>query len=265
MSRSHKLSEFECPRCGVIFDEEEIEAEKEWEAHVQQCQHSLPLEQTASRTPLRGKLTQDEFQHLKDNCSRRGKPEDNWYRIWDNLFPDLPRPASPYVDIHREWLTFAKPKIVARFGAQMTEDIIETILEDGNAHPDARVFTPGEDPRPMPADQGRDPFDQSLLAPTDAWGTDVDEPAAAIYPASEILPRATVSSFLPSLDLSPPASTSANVPGVNATVFDANFFAPAMDGYVFPPNNFDASIFGATDVDPDLNSHNLGWPMSQDR
>lgn len=75
---------FYCQRCFVKFSEE-----KEFDNHV---------EGICVRDPT-AKL--EGISHSqKDQLSRkfRGSGEEQWYHIWDILFPEYPRPASIYID-----------------------------------------------------------------------------------------------------------------------------------------------------------------------
>ncbi|KAK1751215.1 hypothetical protein QBC47DRAFT_86231 [Echria macrotheca] len=76
-----------CPDCGTVFD-----TETNRDDHIVQrlCQqvHFTPQYVTADQWNL----------IAQRGGERGGNHELRWYRIWDILFPGVPRPASPYAD-----------------------------------------------------------------------------------------------------------------------------------------------------------------------
>jgi hypothetical protein len=79
-----------CPICA-----EEFVSRSDWNVHIVQraCVEAPAIDV--------GGVTEDQFTLLRD---RKGRPEwrslserDRWYVIYDILFPNTPRPASPYV------------------------------------------------------------------------------------------------------------------------------------------------------------------------
>ena len=81
-----------CPTCGELFSQE-----GHWNDHIRDggCE---PREFT-----LDG-MTAEQKQGL-DTLSRGGNEVERWFRLWDHLFPNTPRPSTPYLDdIHVEVL-----------------------------------------------------------------------------------------------------------------------------------------------------------------
>lgn len=104
LSRAHALG----PRCPICFEEfrddpaEPLSADDRFNAHIQlrTCQ-PLP-----SPPPSRDGLTRDQFEAVRAVGGRRNgrrvtdPAAEKWFDIWEIIFPDEPRPLSPYLDDH---------------------------------------------------------------------------------------------------------------------------------------------------------------------
>lgn len=104
LTRAHLL-EPQCPICGEVFRESSAEsdsAEKRFNTHIQ-LQNCQPL---PSPPPARHGLTSDEFEAVRAVAARRpgrgaaDPAAEKWFEIWDIVFPNIPRPASPYISEH---------------------------------------------------------------------------------------------------------------------------------------------------------------------
>lgn len=104
LSRAHALG----PRCPICFEDfrddpaEPLSADDRFNAHVQlrTCQ-SLP-----SPPPSRDGLTRDQFEAVRTVGGRRSgrratdPAAEKWFEIWEIIFPNVPRPFSPYIHDH---------------------------------------------------------------------------------------------------------------------------------------------------------------------
>jgi hypothetical protein len=88
--RVHRRPEFYCQRCHGVF-----------ESHKHLESHSLEIckTETASQNDF---LTADQLSYLQRRSSRLVTLEQQWFYIYDILFPGLPHPRSPYNDGGRE-------------------------------------------------------------------------------------------------------------------------------------------------------------------
>ncbi|KAJ0425051.1 hypothetical protein BJY00DRAFT_308936 [Aspergillus carlsbadensis] len=76
-----------CMRCGEIFPSEETR-----DAHARADQAC------AVRHVAHDDLSQSQMKALTRRANTRYTVEEQWYAIWDILFPGAERPASPYID-----------------------------------------------------------------------------------------------------------------------------------------------------------------------
>lgn len=93
LRRSHQQPVF-CPRCGMEFDgEDAVPRLTEHSRAVEQCEVSR------SFVPPDG-ITQTQQNGLNRYSDRNADEKEQWYVIWDYIFPDgrTPRPSSPYVN-----------------------------------------------------------------------------------------------------------------------------------------------------------------------
>lgn len=104
LSRAHALG----PRCPICFEEfrddpaEPLSADDRFNAHIQ-LQTCQPL---PSPPPSRDGLTRDQFEAVRAVGGRRNgrnaadPAAQKWFEIWDIIFPNVPRPVSPYINDH---------------------------------------------------------------------------------------------------------------------------------------------------------------------
>lgn len=87
LERCHCLPLFYCPKC---WQKQTNKAARD--SHVRNC--------SSPNLPRPERLYDDKLEQLKDMLkSRRGSTEeDKWFAMWDMIFPDRPRPHSPYVE-----------------------------------------------------------------------------------------------------------------------------------------------------------------------
>lgn len=87
--RTHNRQPIHCPVCGNVFD-----THTERDSHIQA--------QSCERREVRYEgLTQDQVNRLR--VPRRHLNEvKRWFSIWDIIFPNTPRPDSPYVGSEAE-------------------------------------------------------------------------------------------------------------------------------------------------------------------
>lgn len=102
LRRSHQKPAYFCHRCGVQYGDEE---ETLW------IEHQLASEQCEKRPiELPDGITRAQQNGLTNYSDRSTDEADQWYVIWDYVFPDgrSPRPSSPYVnqDLSEEMSSF---------------------------------------------------------------------------------------------------------------------------------------------------------------
>ncbi|KAK0713405.1 hypothetical protein B0T26DRAFT_364218 [Lasiosphaeria miniovina] len=89
--RKHPSVPTRCVKCGLLFSGDE--KVREWQEHARQ---RACLKQ---EIPFVGGITPGQWDDIQDDQEAPGPGtpmERRWYRIWEILFPELPRPPSPY-------------------------------------------------------------------------------------------------------------------------------------------------------------------------
>lgn len=82
--RRHHLPPIHCPICKTVFEAESVRDEH---IRLETC------ENRDFRFPGLDKAQKEALERIPRNES----PRERWYRMWAIIFPDEPRPASPYV------------------------------------------------------------------------------------------------------------------------------------------------------------------------
>lgn len=109
LKRSHSPEtyyDYYCPICSKHWDGNRRGSEDQWKSHIQRggCQRD-----DAEERPDYEHLTQDEVVELNDLRGPNGDHVEQWYQMWDLLFPGYERPSSPYIK-----RGFAEPTYVIR-------------------------------------------------------------------------------------------------------------------------------------------------------
>ncbi|KAK7418285.1 hypothetical protein QQX98_004070 [Neonectria punicea] len=90
LERVH-LQEEHCPICKITFtDFPDNTLRQQWDAHIRR------LDCVLSPREVPG-ITKDQWNQIKTRRIRRGSKAENWYELWEILFPDRARPDSPYL------------------------------------------------------------------------------------------------------------------------------------------------------------------------
>lgn len=114
--RKHSKSNSYCPRCWLTFDTTD---ERDRHARSASC--------TLRSDALFDGIT-DQQKRLFRNYGSRGKPvEDQWFEIWDILFPGLPRPVSPYAGNNMEEAVSS----VQVFWNGSRDDVMASVIRTG--------------------------------------------------------------------------------------------------------------------------------------
>jgi len=120
----HRIEDNACPKC-----ESEFCNETALEAHITEAICGLEYKGVRPKT-------------LKFTLGRKDTPEEQWYSLWDRVFPGVPRPCTPVVmrdeaECFSQWLAINSLPVLRRilgdFGVQSSE--AEKILHavgDGN-------------------------------------------------------------------------------------------------------------------------------------
>ncbi|KAI0147659.1 hypothetical protein GGR57DRAFT_476274 [Xylariaceae sp. FL1272] len=112
LRRQHRQPDY-CPVCWMTFTEKHT-----FHLHVAARACS-----PQPRIAIDG-LTEIQFKSLKKKADGRLPPSDQWYSLFSLLFPDSPRPASPYIEetLSMEILSFQS--FMAANGLQIVEQTV---------------------------------------------------------------------------------------------------------------------------------------------
>ncbi|KAH8757910.1 hypothetical protein F5883DRAFT_683071 [Diaporthe sp. PMI_573] len=86
ISRKHFRPEFYCPRCGHTFPD-----------RVRQDEHIRVASCDMQPAPLFEGITDEQRELLKRTVNRGASTRQQWFDVWDILFPDKDRPSSIYL------------------------------------------------------------------------------------------------------------------------------------------------------------------------
>lgn len=114
LARKHQMPMY-CPLCMVTFPDEDHR-----DAHVR----------NASCAPSqKGKpegITEGQKRALSRKAPANQSSEDQWYGMWDILFPGHPRPSSPYIDSALLRNAFVYQAFLASIGPGILTSVLET-------------------------------------------------------------------------------------------------------------------------------------------
>ncbi|KAL2879575.1 hypothetical protein SGCOL_005185 [Colletotrichum sp. CLE4] len=79
-----------CPCCGAAFQDEET---RDQHARARRCE----VVNEGYITNHEG-LSQGRMRQVSKRANPSHSPEEQWFTIWDIVFPSRPRPSSPYID-----------------------------------------------------------------------------------------------------------------------------------------------------------------------
>ncbi|KAK1716389.1 hypothetical protein BDP67DRAFT_398358 [Colletotrichum lupini] len=79
-----------CPCCGAAFQDEET---RDQHARARRCE----VVSEGYITSHEG-LSQGRMRQVSKRANPSHSPEEQWFTIWDIVFPSKPRPSSPYID-----------------------------------------------------------------------------------------------------------------------------------------------------------------------
>lgn len=142
VQRRHAQPEFFCPRCFSIFDTEESR-----DGHMRaeaRCQV-----QRGGGERFDG-ISKSQKKELVQNVSRGKSVEEQWYSMWDIIFPGAARPASVFPSEGLEWLMPA----LRRVWKDRRDEIIPQVY--GSLSQTIRVADANQ--QLLPADQVMDSF-----------------------------------------------------------------------------------------------------------
>ncbi|KAF7551905.1 hypothetical protein G7Z17_g4683 [Cylindrodendrum hubeiense] len=81
-----------CPICKCIFEgRDDAELRHRLHEHIRQQENPC-----VERHVIVPGVTEDQKKKLEDSRNRAGSLTENWYEVWEILFPTVPRPNSPY-------------------------------------------------------------------------------------------------------------------------------------------------------------------------
>ncbi|KAK4208193.1 hypothetical protein QBC37DRAFT_239177, partial [Rhypophila decipiens] len=112
--RKHRQPQLYCPTCYLVFDP--VEERPEHDSHVQTRSCS------AQPRPAWDGVTERQRSFLSQReTAGPGDVEAQWFSVWDKIFPEKPRPRSPYVEsgfteyveMVRDYWTRSGPEIIS--------------------------------------------------------------------------------------------------------------------------------------------------------
>lgn len=86
ISRKHMSPEFYCARCGQTFSDRD-----------KQDEHTRMVSCPIKAKPIFEGISEEQKYMLKRSGGRGVTSQDQWFEIWDILFPSEPRPVSIYL------------------------------------------------------------------------------------------------------------------------------------------------------------------------
>ncbi|KAK1467680.1 hypothetical protein CCUS01_07211 [Colletotrichum cuscutae] len=86
LNRKHRQPSYYCPTCWMIFD-------KPTDRDIHISQRGCFLQ---DRVNYEG-ISEDQSRQLTRKVDRRLSEEQQWFSVWDIVFPDVPRPESAYL------------------------------------------------------------------------------------------------------------------------------------------------------------------------
>lgn len=79
-----------CPVCKLIFADHSAKARSQLDKHIRQRRC------TANDDEVPG-ITEDQIKQLKNPKNRSGSMTENWFELWEILFPGVGQPSGPYL------------------------------------------------------------------------------------------------------------------------------------------------------------------------
>ncbi|KAK5958718.1 hypothetical protein OHC33_000561 [Knufia fluminis] len=166
--RVHRMPDFYCEKCLRQFANA-----SELNSHDRSCFCKAPS------TSFEGKMTHDQYRKVKKRQTQSDQ-RDGWYEILDILFPQMPRPNSPYIEDNEDQESVHHVVNIFRsLGLDRTRDLYDAVTGDNPEQPPVR---------PLPAstrhilDEAYDTFssDQSY----EQWisGPTVTSPTSLSFP-----------------------------------------------------------------------------------
>ena len=129
LTRNH-LPPPHCRRCGLVFEDED-----DLDAHILQAQRC----EVSHHVQFDG-ITRSQRKELSNYSDRRARPEDQWFKIWDILFPGTRRPSNPYVDegiseemssFHQFWASEGLDLLYEVLHPSVSQQALRANLEEG--------------------------------------------------------------------------------------------------------------------------------------
>jgi hypothetical protein len=122
--KQHLSRDHYCPiYCSVCMERFDSESERDIHNRARACQ-SQPLVDW-------GAVTQEQKQKLRRKPPKNSTEEEQWYIIYEVLFPGHPRPSSPYIDYDLTEQIFAFQNFALAQGA----DIVRTVIPESERSP----------------------------------------------------------------------------------------------------------------------------------
>ncbi|KAI0471198.1 hypothetical protein F4859DRAFT_110270 [Xylaria cf. heliscus] len=99
-----------CPRCGIVFQDDITYEQRDTHERQRICE-------ATSHFRLYSGATSEQLLSMRNAAAHRGSSteEERWYAIWEIMFPRIPRPPSPYVDIPCEWSCIEVDAAIVRY------------------------------------------------------------------------------------------------------------------------------------------------------
>ncbi|KAK0646868.1 hypothetical protein B0T16DRAFT_307895, partial [Cercophora newfieldiana] len=123
LMRRHSIPALSCQRCFEVFD-----TRANYHNHVMGDERCVARPELATDV-----IFPDQDERLREKSKPGQSGAEQWFAIWDILFPGQPRPSSPFMDFEQsqefcEWVEFCQQR-----GPAIVAEEIEALFTDDSA------------------------------------------------------------------------------------------------------------------------------------
>ncbi|KAJ4251845.1 hypothetical protein NW762_011142 [Fusarium torreyae] len=250
LKRKHLVKGEHCPDCRTEFNVAGALAEYLKDEHIRAtCRSTTAIES--------GKLLQIEYEGLMG--LGRGSHEDKWYKGWDKLFPQQPRPRSPLVETLfevgcrnvRETLMGRYESLLRSRGYNLEQTLLMDLVDVAEQSFRDSVtphLAPAQGPMSMPSLAGDMPWAQPPQVPPAPPGQAVPDLALQLASAGPIPPARPPEDLAPNPSHSGPCPRQSSLSEPEA-ILSAQPLGPPMqfqNGFLQAQDAFFSQQFSGT-------------------
>ncbi|KAH8659843.1 hypothetical protein BX600DRAFT_513508 [Xylariales sp. PMI_506] len=114
--RRHKRPDFYCPRCFGKFDDTRSRDEH---IRANQC--------NPQADPHTDRISEDKKKELAHYSGRSKSTEEQWFAVWDKLFPDADKPQSPYVEDQQQEMVHLFRRLWDDHRSEITSSVLNAV------------------------------------------------------------------------------------------------------------------------------------------